>query len=104
VKLPEPNLGGDYRESCVVCLHGTDTGLAFEGEPEWVLAGMRVLGIPDDQARIIFAEATGAGVGMVPDHDVKITLRACAACAKATGTAMTVGLIATGVPCYGPRQ
>lgn len=102
--LPVPNLNGDYRDSCVVCLKGTDTGLAFVGEAEWVLAGLRVLGVPDDQASETLGAVTGCQPGMVPDGEITVQLRVCETCAKATGTGMTVGLVATGVPRYAPRH
>jgi len=48
--MTRPGLDGSYRETCIVCLRGTDTGLAFEGEAEWLLAGLEQLGVPEDEA------------------------------------------------------
>ena len=41
---------GNYAGSCVSCLSGTDTALAFEGEIEWLAAVLINLGVPHDQA------------------------------------------------------
>jgi hypothetical protein len=46
--MPVLNLQGDYRDSCVACLRGTDTGLAFYGEAEWVVAALMQFGIPTE--------------------------------------------------------
>lgn len=36
---------------CIVCLRPTDTALAFASEePEWLAAGLSVLGLPEDEA------------------------------------------------------
>ena len=51
--MPAPGIDGTYDGSCVACLRGTDTGLAFTGEAEWIIAGMMMLGIPEDQATIM---------------------------------------------------
>ena len=37
---PAPGLDGTHRDSCVVCLQGTDTGLSFTGPAEWAIAGL----------------------------------------------------------------
>lgn len=99
--LPTPNLQGNYQDSCVVCLRGTDTGLAFTGPAEWSLAGMRVLGIPDDQAEILLAGVTGMERGKVPVDDITVSLRCCAACTK--DTPLHVGLVPN-VPNFAPRN
>lgn len=103
-KIRPPGLGGDYADSCVACLRGTDTGLAFAGEAEWSLAGMRVLGIPDDIAHVMLEQNTGCEPGKVPDGDITVALRVCKSCVESTGTGMEVGLVATGVPTYRPRS
>ncbi|MER6765906.1 hypothetical protein ABT266_37595 [Amycolatopsis sp. NPDC000746] len=37
--LPPTGIDGSYSQSCLLCLHGTDTGLAFgPAEAEWALA------------------------------------------------------------------
>lgn len=100
--LPAPGLDGTYRGSCVVCLRGTDTGLAFVGEAEWVIAGLTVLGIPQHQAGAMVSEATGTPPGKVPVGEVTMHLRVCRRCAAASGAGFTVGLLsdAGGVPGY----
>ncbi len=101
VKLPPPNLQGNYYGSCVVCLRGTDTGLGLTGPAEFVVAGMRVLGIPTDDAEHLLAQETGMPVGRVPDGDMTMIFRVCSACAKAARPACPdVGLLPT-VPNYG---
>lgn len=98
--LPEsaiPGLDGTYNGSCV-CLRGTDTGLAFKGIVEWVLAGLRVLGVPDHQALAIVREATGAPPGMVPDGEVTLAFRVCTDCATACPASFVPKPIALGVP------
>lgn len=102
VAIPRPGLSGDYRDSCVVCLQGTDTGLAFTGEAEWVIAGLVVLGVPREQA-----DATAfpdSDPGMVPDGTVTVGVRVCQSCVDASGTKMPVGLIVTGVPNIRPVE
>ncbi len=101
-ELPPPNLQGDYRGSCVVCLRGTDTALSFTGEAEWLVAGLQGLGIPDDQALVMteefFAEK-GADPGMVLDGDHTMPVRVCAECvAEAKPPFPAPGLPAFGVP------
>ena len=102
LKVPPPGLDGTWRDSCVVCLQGTDTGLAFVGEAEWVIAGLTVLGIPEDQGTTMISEVTGCAPGNVPLGEVTMHVRVCAKCAAASGMGLTVGLLsdAAGVPGY----
>lgn len=101
-ELPPPNLQGNYQGSCVVCLHGTDTALAFVGEAEWLVAGLDVLGIPDDEADIMvaeFFEGKGADPGKVLDGEHKMAVQVCAGCvAKAKPNFPAPGIPAFGVP------
>jgi hypothetical protein len=91
---------------------GTDTGLAFVGEPEWVIAGLVVLGIPMDEAVAtwrVFLEEEFEEVPDVRTRDFTYTVRVCQACVDASGAPLTVGLIGGGVPGYheppaGPRR
>ena len=99
--LPAPGLDGTYRDTCVVCLRGTDTGLAFYGIAEWALAGMQILGLPDWEAEGLLAEATGLPVGTVPAGEILIALRVCTACVTATAPGLTVGLVPGEAPIYG---
>ena len=106
--LPPPNLQGDYRGSCAVCLRRTDTALAFTGEAEWLVAGLRVLGVPDDQAtRMVlkfFEEEKGADPGMVLGGEHTMAVRVCAECvAKAKQGFPAPGVPELGVPDIRPR-
>ncbi len=80
-KLPKPGLDGSYSGSCVACLQGTDTALAFRGEPEWLIAGLTRLGIPDDQATVMVSQGLGSPAGQVPDvNTVELAFRVCQKC------------------------
>lgn len=41
---------GNYSGSCVSCMRGTDTALAFQGEIEWIAAALIHLGVPKIEA------------------------------------------------------
>ena len=104
MQIPPPGLDGTYRGSCAVCRRGTDTGLVFQGVAEWALAGLQVLGIPEDEAAIMLEQATGCDPGKVPTGEVTLPVRVCRQCAAASGTGMTVGLTSSGeLPCYRPK-
>ena len=45
-----PGLDGTDPGSCIVCLGGTDTALAFRGVAEWHAAGLVDLGLPMEHA------------------------------------------------------
>lgn len=106
MEIPPPNLQGDYRDSCAVCLRGTDTGLAFTGEAEWLIAGLGALGIPDDQASAMgqeFFEEKGADPGMVLSGEHTMAVQVCAECvAKVEPSFPAPGIPAFGLP--GIRQ
>jgi hypothetical protein len=106
---PAPNLHGNYEGSCTVCLKGTDSGLGFHGPAEWVLAGMKVLGVPEDETLGTLAEAvnenrpdpqTHVAPGMVPGGEVTVVMRVCRDCAEASGTGFSVAAIALNVQIY----
>ncbi len=85
LKLPAPGLDGSYRDTCIVCFTPTDTGLGFRGEAEWCIAGIRVLGVPEDHAYPTFREGwidSGheLGDGEVPDGVIDVPVRVCAGC------------------------
>lgn len=95
-EIPPPGPQGDYRGSCAVCLHNTDTGLAFAGEAEFAASGLVYLGIPQGDAAgmiEIFIEKTGAD----PD-DMLMAAQICSDCAGAVG--MPVGVLPE-VPLFG---
>lgn len=102
VDLPPPNLQGNYKGSCLVCLQGTDTGLAFSGHAEWLIAGVEMLGVPKDQSVAtvegFFAEK-GAQPGMVLDGEYTMFVRVCAACVeRAPANFPSPGVAAFGLP------
>jgi hypothetical protein len=99
-----PGLDGTYTGSCVVCLQGCDTALAFRGEAAWVIAGLRVLGLPADEAEETLTEITGNAPGMEPDGELTIPVRVCESCVQATKTGMRVGPLHEPVPVYQRSQ
>jgi hypothetical protein len=89
-QLPPPNLQGNYRGACFVCMRGTDTGLTFRGSGEWLLAGLLVLGVPEDQAEQTLESAwqeagTPVPAGSVPTgNGLTMSFRVCAECVGKT--------------------
>ena len=99
--LPAPGLDGTYSGSCIVCLNGCDTGLAFVGPAEWGIAGLTVLGVPRKQADVIVVEqlAKVYGItepGTVPDGDVMVGVSVCQSCVDKSGRRFPLGLTSTG--------
>jgi hypothetical protein len=88
-------LRGDYRDSCTVCLQGTDSALALRGELEWIAAALIHLGIPFEEACELVRTMPEQPFG--PDT---FLFRVCQDCAEPAR--MTVGLLAgrTEVPLY----
>jgi len=84
VKLPEPGMQGDYHEACVICMRGTDSGMAFVGPAEMVVAALSVLGVPDDEAALTAAAAWGTPPGTGPHGEFTTVLRVCQDCAKSS--------------------
>lgn len=105
--LPSPGMDGTFRDSCVVCLRGTDTAIGFgPAEAEWALAGLQLLGVPEDQAEAIVSAFTGCDPGTVSSEDVTISVRVCRSCMAASDLAdsgMTLGVVPA-VPVYGPPR
>jgi hypothetical protein len=99
-KHQPPGLDGTYTGACVVCLQGCDTALAFRGEAEWVIAGLRVLGLPGDEAEKTLTDITGCEPGMVPNGELTVPVRVCETCVQASGTGMRVGLATAEIPVY----
>lgn len=93
---PEPGLDGTYRDSCVLCLEGTDTAVAFVGESEWAIAGMVVLGVDQAAAIMMVEQATGAPPGQAPVDDTRVQVRCCRSCLQASETGMTVAPVSAG--------
>lgn len=99
--MPPTNLRGDYRGSCVACMQGTDTGLAFVGDARFAAAGLTALGIPDDQVQFTLAAATGNVDGRLPEGEMPVVVRVCGSCAGRAH--LEVGLWPE-VPMYTPRE
>jgi hypothetical protein len=99
--IPPAGLQGDHADTCVICLQGTDTGLAFRGDAEWVAAGGVMLGVPTDQATIMVSRALGCEPGMMLPGVLTFTYRVCADCAARAGAMAPCLLVQGGeVPCY----
>ena len=99
--LPAPGLDGTYGGSCVVCLNGCDTGLAFVGEAEWAMAGILALGVPADQAQTMVVDKLAleygiAEPGVVPGGDVTVGVSVCQPCVDKSGCGFPLGLTGTG--------
>jgi hypothetical protein len=99
-----PGLDGTYTGSCVVCLQGCDTALAFRGEAEWVIAGLMHLGLPHEEAEDTLSHVTDCAPGMVPDGELTIPVRVCESCVQASGTGMHVGPAHAQIPVYQRSQ
>ena len=89
---------GTDAESCVVCLRGTDTALAFVGEAEWAVAGLQHLGVPDYQAGATVSYGLGCGPGEVPDGEVTVMFRVCRECADKAGFPVALVTAAADIP------
>jgi hypothetical protein len=76
----DPGLQGDYSQSCCVCLRGTDTALAFQGEVEWLIAGLMSLGIPEQEAGAMVSRHFGCPDGEVPCGCLTLPVRVCSEC------------------------
>jgi hypothetical protein len=86
--------------SCIVCGYGTDTGLAFQGEPEWCIAGLVVLGLDAVEAEATFRTGIGRGPNDLVPGFATVTYRVCAACvAKTPFPAPVLILSGAEVPC-----
>jgi hypothetical protein len=101
-----PELVG--KGTCAVCLRPTDTGLAFRGEAEWVIAGLMGLRVPQEQAEAMLSGFTGCGPGMVPVGEVTVPVRVCRRCVESAaaewgGRTLPVGVLPT-VPVILPRE
>lgn len=84
-KLPRPGLQGDYRGTCTLCLRATDTAIGFEGEAEYLIAGLIWLGVENEVAYRMVSEEFGCDPGMVPTGRHCLYVRLCAKCAAEGG-------------------
>jgi hypothetical protein len=99
-----PGLNGDYQDSCIVCLRGTDTALAFKGDAEWIITGLIMLGVPEDEALATISYVYGCPYGIVPDGTIRETFRVCGECvagAKPNFPAPVLAIPGATVPCVG---
>jgi hypothetical protein len=92
--------------SCVVCFKGdTTTGLAFKGEAGWVLAGMEMIGIPEERAYpMLCARLEGRSWTGAPDEVHVAGFRLCRECAASTPFHELVGEVSDGVRCIVPPE
>jgi hypothetical protein len=81
LNLPPPGLDGTYRDTCVVCMKGTDTCVSLSGEAEWVVAALHVMGMPMDDAAVLISHVTGCDPGMAPPGQIMRVFRVCRSCA-----------------------
>jgi hypothetical protein len=99
-------LDGTHAGSCVVCLEGTDTGLAIVGDAEYAAAGLAAMGVPITEAIAtiaVYAErALGFDQGTVPTGKQTWVLRVCRDCADRGEGFAAVSLIVPGasLPAY----
>ncbi len=88
--------------SCVVCGYGTDTALAFQGEPEWCIAGLVALGLHATEAEATFRTGIGRGPHDLVPSFATVTYRVCATCvrnAKANFPAPVLLYFGAEIPC-----
>ncbi len=95
----------DAASPCVTCKIATDTALAFAGPPEFCMAALMTLGVPDTEARAMFAERFGDEVSEYPEH-LEVIYRVCAACVAASPAGFPTPFLTTPgaqIPAISPR-
>jgi hypothetical protein len=97
---------GTYEGSCVICLQGTDTGLQFIGEAEWLVAALMHLGVRNqEEAVAVVGHCFSCDPGRLPNGVVTMPVRLCESCLKKSDRRMQVGLVASGaLPTYRPQR
>jgi len=85
--------------TCAVCGRRTEMGIAFQGEAEWVIAGMVQLGIPGDQAAVMVTDITRCDPGKVPVGRFTLPMRTCATCAARIPGLVPMPLDGGQLPC-----
>jgi hypothetical protein len=77
----------DREGSCIVCLTETDTALGFAGEPEWLVASLVQVGVPDDQAVVIVnrRDLAARHPESFPEHGMGMVVQVCANCVERSG-------------------
>lgn len=74
--------------TCVSCLKPTDTAIDVDGEAEFHMATLMILGLPDDQAASMVGQLTNAPAGQAFSGRRMAAYRVCTACVERTGTNM----------------
>ena len=76
-----PGYSGRSIDSCVVCDTGTDTRLAFRGEPAWLIEVISALGVRPLLADTMVRDASDHPGGRVREGVVQLSVRICERCA-----------------------
>lgn len=85
--LPAPGVDGTFHGSCVACMRGTDSALAFSGPIEWYCAALVLLGVSEDGAFVMGQLAVSSGELELLDRPAAsvphywVVARVCDACA-----------------------
>jgi len=97
---PAAGLQGDFEGTCIVCLRPTDTGLAFKGDGDFLVAGLTVLGLPMDEAAATVSYFFGIPPGTVPSGVRTLTIQVCKDCvAKTSLPAPVLAFSGAALPC-----
>ena len=96
--MPPPALGNARRDACVLCLAGDGHGTLVQRRRGMGLAGLIVLGVPEEQATLMVSTATENEAGMMPDGEITFPVRVCRRCAVSGGARLPVGLISCVIP------
>jgi hypothetical protein len=89
-------LNGTFTGSCIACMTGTDTGVAFIGDTYFQAAGLVALGVPIEEASATISEFPAP-------FDQPMQVRVCQDCAdRSKIRGLRVGLLAHGqdIPCF----
>jgi hypothetical protein len=78
-------------DACIVCGQTTDTGLGFTGEAEWIVAGLKILGVEHDRSALIVSGRTDNPPGKVPVGRFSLAFRVCSDCAEKAQANMEPG-------------
>lgn len=82
--LAEPikrGLQGGYWGTCLNCIRPTDTALAFRGEPEWIIAGLHMLGLSVEDAKEVFLMLPGSAT-LTESGRQEMHVRVCCQCVR----------------------
>ena len=90
-------------DSCVLCLRGCDSVIAYIGTTEFIMAGLCRLGIEMDEVLLMVSAVTGLPSGRVLPGEHTHYVRICEACAARVG-APRPGLFLEGETVPGYRE